>query len=244
MQGVPASRSAGGVQVHLPSRLDAGRHVGEAEVHGLVLDQRLAHAFPLARVREGGFEGRARDPGGLRGDVDTARLEVGERDAIALALLAEEVLGLAVLEHDLRGIGGVLAGLSPRCARPCSPGVEVGTTKALMPSCPLPCRSRRTPREVRVLARGDELLRRRSGRSGCLAARRACVIARRPSRHAARSGRRRRCACLGQRLRNVLLLRVVAVAARIPATRLFTETMVAVAQSPAEISSQATASAV
>ena len=111
MQGLPAVAQRRGVQVHLPAGFDAGRHVGEAEVDRLMLDQRLAHALALARVREGGFERGARNAGRLRGDVDAAGLEVRQRDPIALAFLAEQMLSLAVLENDLRGVGRVLAGL-------------------------------------------------------------------------------------------------------------------------------------
>src|SRR6185295_17872527 len=77
----------------------------------LVLDQRLAHALPLPRVRERGLERGAGDAGRLRGDIDAAGLQIRQRDAVALAFRAEEMLGLAVVENDLRRVGRVLAGL-------------------------------------------------------------------------------------------------------------------------------------
>jgi hypothetical protein len=46
-QGLPASLQGGGVQHQLARRLDAGGHVGEAEVHRLVLDDELAEGLAL-----------------------------------------------------------------------------------------------------------------------------------------------------------------------------------------------------
>ena len=101
------------MQVELARGLDAGRHVGEAEVDGLVLDERLAHAAALLCVRERRIERSARHAGRLGGDVDASRLEIRQRDAVAHAFFGEQVLRryLAVLEHDLCGVGGALAGL-------------------------------------------------------------------------------------------------------------------------------------
>src|ERR1700741_1959735 len=101
-----------GMQVELARGLDLGGHVGEAEVHRLVLDQVLAHALALARVGGGSLERGARHAGCLRRDVDAARLEVGERDTVADAFLSEHVVrgNPAVLEDDLRRVRCALAG--------------------------------------------------------------------------------------------------------------------------------------
>ncbi len=120
----------------------------------------LPKASRCARVVGRRFECRARHADRLRGDADAAAFEVGERDAIALALAAEEIprRHAAVLEHDLRGVGGVLAEflLQPRDdiagrrrrhderADAALAGVAVG--------------DREHDRDVGVLARGDELL--------------------------------------------------------------------------------------
>jgi len=45
----------------------------------------LAERLPLARVRERRLERRTRHADGLRGDADAARLEIRQRDALALA---------------------------------------------------------------------------------------------------------------------------------------------------------------
>jgi hypothetical protein len=97
----------------LARRLDLDGHVGEPEVDGLVLGDRLAERDALARVGERGLERRARHADGLRRDADAAGLEVRERDPVALALGAEPVRDrhAAVLERDLRGVRRALAHL-------------------------------------------------------------------------------------------------------------------------------------
>jgi hypothetical protein len=49
----------------------------------------------------------------LRGDADASPLEVGERDLVAFAFVAEHQIGgeLDLLEDELRGVGGPLAEL-------------------------------------------------------------------------------------------------------------------------------------
>ena len=161
------------VQVELARGLDLRRHVGEAEVHRLVLDQVLAHALALARVGDRGLERRARHAGGLRRDVDASRLQVGERDAVAHAFPAEQMLGLAILEHDLRGVGGALAGLvldarddvARRRGRD-EEGADALLARALVGDG-------EDDGDVGVLARGDELLHAVQDVLACPCARRA-----------------------------------------------------------------------
>src|SRR5690606_23707843 len=102
-----------GVPDQLTRRFDAGGHVGEPETDGLVLEDRLAERDAFLRVAQRRLERRARHAHRLRRDADAAALEPGQRDAVALALFADQVLRrhAAVLEHDLRGVGSVLAGL-------------------------------------------------------------------------------------------------------------------------------------
>ena len=92
---------------------DLRRHVGELEIDRLMLDERLAEARPLARVGERRVERRARHADRLRRDADAPRLEIRERDPVALAFAPEQIRGghPAVLEDDLRGVGGALAEL-------------------------------------------------------------------------------------------------------------------------------------
>ena len=98
------------MQHELPRRLQARRHVGQPEGHGLVLEDRLAERVALMRVAHGDLQRGLRQADALGADADAPALQVGERDAIALALLAQPVLGGDdhVLELDLAGVGRVL----------------------------------------------------------------------------------------------------------------------------------------
>ena len=86
------------------------RHVGEAKGDRLMRDDLLPEGFAFLGVGERRLVSRARHAERLRGDADTSAFEVRERDAIALALLAEHQIGgqLHVLEDDLRGVRGAL----------------------------------------------------------------------------------------------------------------------------------------
>ena len=110
------------MQRELARRLEAGGHVRQAERHGLVLEDGLAEGAPLVRVADGDLEGRARHADALRGNADAPTFQVGEGDAIALALLAQPVLGRDdhVVEADLAGIGGILAHLLLDAGHACS----------------------------------------------------------------------------------------------------------------------------
>src|ERR1700730_11021851 len=78
-----------GVENEAARRGDLRRHIGEAEGHRLLLDDRLAEGLALAGVGEGRLVGRTRHADGLRGDADAAALEVSERDLVAFAFAAE-----------------------------------------------------------------------------------------------------------------------------------------------------------
>src|SRR6185295_10509931 len=146
------------VQVELARGLDAGRHVGEPEVDRLVLDQRLAHAAALARIGKRSRQRRSRDAGRLRGDVDAARLEIGERDAVAGAFLAQKMFRFAVFQDDLRGIRCALAGLLLDSGDDVAGrlGWDQEGADSLLPGTFV--RYCKYNRDIRVLARGDELL--------------------------------------------------------------------------------------
>src|SRR6267143_1221511 len=120
----------GGVQAHLARDLDVGRHLGQHEGDGLVLDQLRAERLALARVGERGIQRGARDAHGLRGHADTPGIEVGERDLQSLARRPQHVLGrnLEILECDLAGVVGAVAELvldaQHAIARPVGPREE------------------------------------------------------------------------------------------------------------------------
>ncbi len=123
-------------------------------------NQRLAEGLALSRVGERRLERGARHADRLCGDVDATRLQVGERDAIADALLGESVIqrDVTVLEHDLRRVGGVLAGLfldardDPARGR----GRHDEGADALLARVAVG--DREDDRDIGGLARGDELL--------------------------------------------------------------------------------------
>ncbi|MCY1293626.1 hypothetical protein D9M70_428910 [compost metagenome] len=98
---------------HLPGDGDLRGHVGQAEGHGLVLDDRLAEGLALVGVVARRLEGRTRHADGLRGDADAPAFQVGQGDAVALPLLAQAQgrRDAHVVELDLAGIGRMLAEL-------------------------------------------------------------------------------------------------------------------------------------
>ncbi|MCY1446868.1 hypothetical protein D9M71_634600 [compost metagenome] len=99
------------MQDHLPGHGNTGSHVGQAEGHGLMFDQRLAEAFALAGIVTGHLEGGAGHAHRLRGNTDPAAFEVGQGNLVAFALLAQAVgyRHAHVVKDDLAGVGGVLA---------------------------------------------------------------------------------------------------------------------------------------
>ena len=246
-QGWPASLQAGGMPDQLPRRLDLRRHVGEAEVHRLVLDDGLAEGLALLRIAHRRLERRARHADRLRGDADAPGFEIGERDAVAVAFVAEQAVGrdAAVLEQDLRGVGSMLAQLfldaGDDVARRVGRHAEAGN--ALLAGGRIG--DREDDGDLRVLARGDELLDAIQHPTVAVLDRARVVIAA-ASEPVCGSVRQKQpssspeAAPLSQRC----LLRVVAVLrSRMPQTSEFcTDRMVEVAPSPAAISSSATAS--
>jgi hypothetical protein len=144
----------------LARRLDPGRHLGEAELHRLVLEDGLAERDAFLGVRERGVERGARHADRLRADADAPAFEAGERDLQALPFFAEQVLGrdAAALEDDLRGVARVLAGLLleprdrvARRRRRHDEGADAALAGGLVGH-------RHHDRDVAVLAAGDELL--------------------------------------------------------------------------------------
>ena len=78
-----------------------------------MLDDLLAEGFALLRVCQRYLQRRARHADGLGRDADAPALEVGERDFIAFAFLAEKVRrrNPQVFEGQLGGVGRGLAHL-------------------------------------------------------------------------------------------------------------------------------------
>src|SRR5207342_2933359 len=70
--------------------LDLGGHVGELELHCLVLADSFSERVALLTVANRRGERRARYSDGARGDVDTSDLEAGEHLLEALALFATD----------------------------------------------------------------------------------------------------------------------------------------------------------
>ena len=56
-------------------RLDLDRHVGQPELHGLVVGDPLAEGLALLGVRDGQLEGTQGDAASASGDVDPAHLD-------------------------------------------------------------------------------------------------------------------------------------------------------------------------
>ncbi|PBJ22064.1 hypothetical protein BSG18_27920 [Pseudomonas ogarae] len=101
----------GGVVHHLPGHGDLGRHVCQAERHGLVLDDRLAETGAFPGIVPGRLERRAGHAHRLRRDAHAPAFQVRQGDLVTLALLTQAIAHrhLHILEEDLAGVGGVLA---------------------------------------------------------------------------------------------------------------------------------------
>ncbi|MNQ72638.1 hypothetical protein D3C85_873480 [compost metagenome] len=145
---------------HLPRHGDLGGHVGQAEGHRLVLDDRLAEGHPLVGIVARRLERRASHAHRLGGDADAPALEVAQGDAVALALLAQAQAGrdAQLIELDLAGVRGVLAELVldphhrvPRCVSGHDKGAD-----ALLAGCRIG--HGEDDHHPGVAARGDELL--------------------------------------------------------------------------------------
>src|SRR5471030_1230422 len=103
----------GRVLDQLARRFDLRGHVGQAELHGLVLEDGLAKAFAFARIVQRRLVRGARHADRLRGDADASAFKAGQRDLVALPFLADQILGrdAAVVEQALRGVRRMLAHL-------------------------------------------------------------------------------------------------------------------------------------
>jgi hypothetical protein len=66
----------GGVMHHLSRDLDLRRHVGKAEIHRLVFEDRLAETLAFMGVVQRRLEGRAGHAHGLGRNADAAAFEV------------------------------------------------------------------------------------------------------------------------------------------------------------------------
>ncbi len=151
---------AGGVPQQLPRRFDLHRHLGQAELHCLMLGNRLAKGSALARITQRRFERRARHADRLRRNADAPTFQAGQRNLVALAFGTEAVGGgyAAALEADLRGVAGRLPGLVfepfDDVARRAG-GHEEGAD-AFLARGPVGCGHH--DGDLSVLAAGDELL--------------------------------------------------------------------------------------
>ena len=101
------------VAYQLARRFDLRRHVGQAELHGLVFIDGLAETFPFARVAQRCLIRGARHAHGLRGDADASPFQAGQGDLVALSLFANQIFrrDAAVVEEDLRRVRRMLAHL-------------------------------------------------------------------------------------------------------------------------------------
>jgi hypothetical protein len=111
-----------------------GRHLGELELHGLELDERLAELLALLGPFRGVIPGSLREAEHLRADADAAFVEGLDGDLVALAGLAEHLRGgdaqsrkmsSQVLEARMPSLSSFL----PRV----KPGVPFSTRNAVMP---------------------------------------------------------------------------------------------------------------
>src|SRR6476469_5160000 len=105
---------AGGLDHHLVRGLDLDGHVGEAEEHGLVVDDLLAEGLALLGVGDAELESPSRDTTSAGSDVDTADLDAVHHLVEALARLASEDLrvGRAVpVEDELGRVDALVAHL-------------------------------------------------------------------------------------------------------------------------------------
>src|SRR5215210_5598719 len=107
----------GGLEREQARRLDLGGHVGELELDGLVLGDRLAERRALLRVAQRQLERPLRDADAAGGDVHAADLERVHhlREALVEAgvLAAEDHVGRAAVavEHQLRRLDALVAHL-------------------------------------------------------------------------------------------------------------------------------------
>ena len=90
-----------------------GGHLGQPKTHRLVVEDGLAKALALLGVGDGAVQRAARHAHTLGGDTNAPAFERAQRDLVALAFIADQVLGrdAAVVEVDLGGVAGVLAEL-------------------------------------------------------------------------------------------------------------------------------------
>ena len=198
----------------LPRRLDLRGHVGEAEIHRLMLDDRFAEGAALVRVLERGLERGARHAHRLRRDANAPAFEVGQRDAVARALGAEQIgyRHAAVFERDLRRVGRVLAELflDARDHVAGAVGRHDEGADALLAGCLVG--DGEYHGDIGVLAAGDELLHAVEDIMIALALRargdRACVRSRMRFGQTEASEQ----PALRQRLEEIVLLRVARIA--------------------------------
>src|SRR5438132_12976057 len=94
----------------LARRFYLNRHVSQLEADRLMLDDRLAERLALPRIRERGVERGAGHPDRLRRNADPPRFQIRECNAITVAFAPKQVGRgyLAIVEHDLRGVGRAL----------------------------------------------------------------------------------------------------------------------------------------
>ena len=86
-------------------RLDLGRHVRELPLDRLEVGDALAELPAFERVGAGRVVGGLGDADRLRGDADPAAVERLHRDGEALAVLAEQTVGIDphAVQHDVGG---------------------------------------------------------------------------------------------------------------------------------------------
>ena len=158
--GLAGILECGGMQDQLACCLKAGGHVGQSKLHRLMLEDRHPEGLAFLGIAQRGFEGGARHAKRLRRNADAPALEPRQRDLVALAFVAKQILGRhpTALEGDLGGVRGMLADLILQPCHPiarCDGGHQKGRDAALAGGLVCDCHD---DRDIGMLARGDELL--------------------------------------------------------------------------------------
>ena len=102
---LPAVLQASGVPDHQPRGLELRHEFGNLKLNALELGETLAELPALLDIPQRVPESPFRDPDHLRSDRDTALVQRLDRDSVAVANLAYDVLSgyLAVIEEQLAG---------------------------------------------------------------------------------------------------------------------------------------------
>jgi len=145
---------------HEPGRIHLGGHVGQTEIHRLVLDNGFAEGLPLLGVAQGRLQGGPGHAHGLSRNADTPRFQIGEGDLVAFPFRPQHGAGghPAVVEENLGRVRGLLPHffLQPGYLIARGGGGHQEAGNALFPR--LLVGDGKDNGYLRVFARGNELL--------------------------------------------------------------------------------------